>query len=120
MSNRREFEKIGLNETGWYVVRIDDPRKINDLFIAGLKAVISEHDLAGEIWSRGQFFVDQTEIYRAWGVKHEPHCRYHSVLAEPDIIYEGCPNVKIETGSDDETSILVTTPINTYRYVLKP
>ncbi len=68
----------------------------------------------------GNFFVDQTEIYRAWGIKSEPHCSYHSVTTEPNTVYEGCPQVKIETNPTGVQSILVTTPLKTYRYVLKP
>lgn len=91
-----DSKTTGLTLDGWQHVLTKDPRPIDDKVIVGVKSLVYEQDIGGVIWSMGQFFFGEQELFRAWGVKTDEHCSFHTIVSEDNFVHSGCPQYTLE------------------------
>lgn len=69
--------------------------------------------------SLAQFFLDDAEIYRAWGLKADEHCSYHSVRLQGGSMsspIESCPKVSVVEEDSKTGAIRLETPEGDVEY----
>lgn len=99
---------LGMNMEGWSEHKTRDPRPVNGYVIKGMASISYRQTQDGTMYSMGRFFLDEKEVYRAWGLFEEEHCSFNSVklasrMSDP---IEGCPDVSV-TLKGDTQGILV-------------
>lgn len=95
-----DHRSLGLELDNWQYSHTRDPRPIDDVVVPNFSAEFFIREVDGEIWSLGRFYFRKTELLRAWGRKSDLHCGHHLLLVEPDIIHNGCPQMRLEATAD--------------------
>jgi len=101
-----DFKILGLTVEGWQLVRTNNPRPIDERVIKGYWSQVYEQTIDDVVWSMGQFFFHDQELFRAWGVKKEEHCSFHTIQAESGVVHEGCPQYTLTTTQDGYVLVL--------------
>jgi hypothetical protein len=80
----------------WTEYRHDTPAKIEKVEYPILTARFYKTTLDTTEWSTGLFFIGDTEIMTAWGIKASPHCSNHAVKVDGkwSKVQIGCPIAK--------------------------
>ena len=97
MTTTTDYRSLGLELDTWQYSHTRDPRPIDDVAVPNVWAEFFTQEVAGEVWSLGRFYFQKTELLRAWGRKADPHCSYHLLLVEPQLIHDGCPQMSLKS-----------------------
>ena len=66
--------------------------------INGIKAMIYHKKINGADWSLGRFFLNEKEIFRAWGLVSDEYCSFNMVNFDtgwsPSMT--GCPDIEVK------------------------
>jgi hypothetical protein len=108
MEDLTHLKKIGLTSTSWIFSREDRPRIFEGYHIKNFYARIENTGVKG-VFSRGIFYLNDKELYRAWGIRKNLHCSYHAYKNGDSFtrIYEGCPSVLLSDISGSEASLTI-------------
>jgi len=110
--SENELEQLGTDISKWTFIKRIDPRLFDGYLINGFYSERYEIKNEAGHFTMGRFYLNGTEVYRAWGRFSDEHCSFHAMLESDGALSEpisGCPNVSL----NQQSALLVLKTSNT-------